>query len=65
MITVDTVVENLDRTIAGKVAYRRKLRLEVPKNFGDKLALTAMIHFLNVNIEELRKIRDDVAAING
>jgi len=64
-MTVETVVENLDRTIKGKVTHRRLLRSEVPKNFGDKLALTAMIHFLNINIEELQKIRDDVASING
>jgi len=64
-MTVETVVENLDNTIKGKEYFLITLKGETPKDFADKLAIKAAIHFLNINIEELQKIRDDVASING
>lgn len=53
-MTLQTVINNLNNTIEGKTAYRNSLLKDCnPVN-------DVMIAFLDINIEELIKIRNDL-----
>ena len=61
-MNIQTVITNLRRTIAGKemllATYENPLvgRHDV----GSRMAMTATVEFLKVNIDELRRILQDV-----
>ena len=55
-MTIQTVIDNLDRTIKGKT----KLRGILDRGDGTQ---SAEAEFLRVNIEELGRIRDDLIKV--
>ena len=69
MMKVETIVANLERTIAGKEQYLKQLREEAGetnpyarefKSDGELMALRATIEFVKINIRELRMILIDL-----
>jgi hypothetical protein len=64
-MNVQTVAENLRRTIAGKELYlaecNKALNVKVdPLDAGERMAITATKEFLEININELKVILFDV-----
>ena len=64
-MNIHTVATNLRNTIAGKEQalkeYNKALNVQVdPLDAGERMAVTATIEFLKLNIDELKKILADV-----
>ena len=61
-MNIQTVLDNLDQTIAGKeqLLVNKRQELEDGDCYSDP-AHEAVIRFLKVNIAELKRIRDDLA----
>lgn len=62
-MNIQTVADNLKRTIAGKEAmlasHRAYLR-SAGTSGGENMAIYAIVQFLEVNIDELNRILQDV-----
>lgn len=64
-MNLQTVITNLKRTIAGKEhalkEYNKAINLSVdPLDVGERMAITATVEYLEINIAELRRILADV-----
>ena len=64
-MNIYTVRDNLKRTIEGKELYlaecNKALNVQVdPLDEGERMAITATIEFLKLNIAELNRILDDI-----
>ena len=60
-MNIQTVVENLRNTIAGKVKHEVELEYALSlATSGERMALTATLAYLQVNIGELKCILQDV-----
>lgn len=60
-MNIQTVKENLQNTIAGKVKYLIELEYALTlATMAEGTALTATIAFLKINIAELKRILQDV-----
>lgn len=64
-MTVDQVIQNLRKTIAGKEKYLadcdKALNVQVdPLDVGERMAVTATKEFLEINIAELQRILTDL-----
>lgn len=64
-MTVDQVIQNLRKTIAGKEKYLadcdKALNVQVdPLDAGERMAITATKEFLEINIAELQRILTDL-----
>lgn len=63
-MNIQTVAENLRNTIAGKEAlleeYKKASLIAVRNDTPDRKTIAAMAGFLSVNIDELRRILEDV-----
>lgn len=64
-MNIYTVRDNLKRTIAGKEKYlaecNKALNVQLdPLDAGERMAITATKEFLEINIDELKKILADV-----
>lgn len=64
-MNLSTVITNLKRTISGKemmlAEYRKALNVQVdPLDVGERMAITATVEFLEINIAELNRILADV-----
>ena len=54
--------KNLQRTINQKQAYKEHLQKELEDaSYGDAMAIGAVLQFLDINLEELRKISADLS----
>jgi len=65
MTTLVTIRDNLTATVAGKVEYQKKLRASLRRadiDYSPEGTL-AVIDFLDLNIEELKRILADVQSI--
>ena len=54
-MNIQTVIDNLDRTIAGKIELRNQLR------FGT--CLPSLADLVQINIDELNRIREDLITV--
>jgi len=63
-MNIHTVRENLRNTIAGKQTMLDRLnqRKDVKREFHDEVAYFATKEFLEINIDELKRILQDVEA---
>jgi len=64
-MNLQTVITNLRRTIAGKEMmlkeYNKAVNISVdPLDVGERMAITATVEFLEINIDELKRILADV-----
>ena len=64
-MNIQTVAQNLRNTIKGKEQYlaecNKALNVQIdPLDAGERMALTATIEFLEININELNRILADV-----
>lgn len=64
-MNIHIVAENLRNTIAGKELalkeYNKACMISIdPLDVGERMALTATIEFLSINIDELKRILADV-----
>ena len=60
-MNIQTVAENLKRTIAGKVKHQVELEYALTlATTGERMALIATLEYLKVNIDELKRILQDV-----
>ena len=60
-MNIQTVAENLRRTIAGKVKHEVELEYALSlATSGERMALTATLAYLQINIGELKRILQDV-----
>jgi hypothetical protein len=60
-MNIHTVAENLRNTIAGKVKHEAELEYALTlATMGERIALTATLAYLQVNIGELKRILQDV-----
>ena len=64
-MNISTVAQNLRNTIAGKEQalkeYNKAVNISIdPLDVGERMALTATIEYLEVNINELKRILQDV-----
>ena len=63
-MNIQTVAENLRNTIAGKEAlleeYKKASLIAVRNDTPDRVTIAAMAGFLSINIDELRRILQDV-----
>ena len=64
-MNIQTVATNLRNTIAGKeqalVEYNKVLNIYIdPVADGERMAIIATVEFLKINIDELRRILQDV-----
>ena len=64
-MNIQTVAQNLRNTIAGKEQalkeYNKACMISIdPLDVGERMALTATIEFLQINIDELKRILADV-----
>ena len=60
-MSIQTVAENLRNTIAGKVKHEAELEYALTlATSGERMALTATLAYLQVNIGELKRILQDV-----
>ena len=61
-MNIQTVAQNLRNTIAGKEKMVSQLesRRNIPRAPGDQMAMIATIEFLQINIDELKRILQDV-----
>ncbi len=59
---IETLKHNLEQTIAGKVAYLETAKSDLicGDYVGGRMAQTAFIEMLTLNIDELRNILNDV-----
>jgi hypothetical protein len=65
-MTLTTILENLDRTIEGKLQMLHMINRErtmVGLRDGEDLALKTTAEFLTINIDELKKIQEDVKKV--
>ncbi len=63
-MNIQTIAENLRNTIAGKQTMLDRLiqRKDVKREFHDEVAYFATKEFLEININELKRILADVEA---
>ena len=60
-MNLNTVVNNLNNTIAGKEAHIKTLSDDLLcGDFVSRAATIATIEFLKINIEELKRIKADI-----
>jgi hypothetical protein len=61
-MNIYTVRDNLKNTIAGKeqALALYESRKDIPREAGSQMAMIATIEFLKINIDELRRILQDV-----
>jgi hypothetical protein len=60
-MNIHTVRDNLKNTIAGKVKHEAELEYALTlATSGERMALTATLAYLQVNIGELKRILKDV-----
>lgn len=59
-MNIQTVAENLRNTIAGKELALQGYKNDAAEGFGHGVAMQATIHFLEINIDELKRILTDV-----
>jgi hypothetical protein len=60
-MNIQTVASNLRNTIAGKVKHEVELEYALTlATSGERMALTATLAYLQVNIGELKRILQDV-----
>jgi hypothetical protein len=60
-MNIQTVKTNLEKTIAGKVKHEAELEYALTlATSGERMALTATLAYLQINIGELRRILQDV-----
>ena len=60
-MNIQTVRDNLRNTIAGKVKHKAELEYALTlATMGERMALIATLEYLKVNIDELRRILQDV-----
>ena len=61
-MNLQTVITNLKNTIAGKeeALALYESRQDIPRAPGDQMAIVATIEFLKVNINELKRILQDL-----
>ena len=59
-MNINTVRENLRNTIAGKELALQGYKNDAAEGFGHGVAMQATIHFLQINIDELKRILTDV-----
>jgi hypothetical protein len=60
-MNIHTVAENLRNTIAGKEKYQEELAIAAQTaEFPETTAIDAMVMMLDVNLEELKRILQDV-----
>jgi hypothetical protein len=60
-MNIQTVAENLRKTIAGKVKYLVEIEYALTlATTGERMALVATAEFLKININELKVILHDV-----
>jgi hypothetical protein len=69
-VNIETVAENLRNTIAGKeqalADYNKVLNIYIdPVADGERMAITATVEFLKINIDELKRILQDVEQCIG
>ena len=69
-MNIETVAENLRNTIAGKeqalADYNKVLNIYIdPVADGERMAITATVEFLKINIDELKRILQDVEQCIG
>jgi hypothetical protein len=62
MMNIQTVAQNLRNTIAGKEKMLATLqqRVSIERTPIDQTAFVAVINFLEINIDELKRILQDV-----
>jgi uncharacterized membrane protein len=60
-MNIQTVASNLRNTIAGKVKHEAELEYALSlATSGERMALTATLAYLQINIGELKRILQDV-----
>lgn len=61
-MNIQTVANNLRNTIAGKEEMLDKLiqRKDIKREFHDQVAYFATVEFLKINIDELKRVLQDV-----
>jgi hypothetical protein len=60
-MNIQTVAQNLRNTIAGKVKHQVELEYALTlSTMAEGTALTATLEYLKINIDELRRILEDV-----
>lgn len=59
-MTVDQVIQNLRKTIAGKQQYLSEIYESREQTKGADMASYALAQFLEINIAELRRILTDL-----
>jgi hypothetical protein len=63
-MNIQTVKTNLEKTIAGKEAlleeYKKASLIAVRNDTPDRKTIAAMAGFLSINIDELKRILEDV-----
>lgn len=60
-MNIQTVADNLRKTIAGKVAHQVELEYALTlATTGERMALVATLEYLKINIDELKRILADV-----
>ncbi len=69
-MNIETIAENLRNTIAGKeqalADYNKVLNIYIdPVADGERMAITATVEFLKINIDELKRILQDVEQCIG
>jgi hypothetical protein len=69
-VNIETIAENLRNTIAGKeqalADYNKVLNIYIdPVADGERMAITATVEFLKINIDELKRILQDVEQCIG
>lgn len=64
-MTLDTVLANLDRTIEGKILFSKVLVEKSPADMVSQLVKDAMVPMINLNVEELKKIREDLLKVKN
>jgi len=60
---LDIVITNLNNTIEGKQKMLAKLYARRELNKGADMATYAVCEFLEINIAELQRIRDDLVSV--
>jgi hypothetical protein len=66
-MNIQTVAENLRNTIAGKEQYLEAIQKErtfVGLRDGEDIALKTTAQFLKINIDELKRILQDVESVD-
>ena len=60
-MNIQTVADNLRKTIAGKVKHQVELEYALTlSTMAEGTALTATLEYLKINIDELKRILQDV-----